>query len=348
MFLLINRNIKGFLLNTEIGGLYNMESLFKISFMKQVLMRKVIYALVPLVLASIYFFGWRSLLLILWINIVGVITEWFFVRKTTGKVSEAVFVTSILFALTLPPGTPYWVAGLGIIFGIVFGKMVFGGFGRNVFNPALVARAFVYVCFPAYLTLEWYRPATYALGGFTRYLTEPIDALSHSTPMLIFRESGNMVPYTKLLLGNISGSLGETSALLIILAAIYLIYTKTAAWENMVSMLIGFITLSSILHYSGIDRVSNPFFGVLSGGLLFAAVFMITDPISSPKTKGGKWIYGIIIGMLTVIIRGFALFAGGVMFAILIGNTFAPIIDEGVKYYKKASKVRRERRVANG
>lgn len=311
-------------------------------------MRKVIYSLVPLILASIYFFGWRALILILWVNILGLITEWIFVRKTTGKVSEAVFVTAILYTLTLPPGTPYWIAGLGIIFGIVFGKMVFGGFGRNVFNPALVARAFVYVCFPAPLTLKWYTPAVNTLGGFTEYLTQPIDVLSHSTPMLIFRESGNMVSYTKLLLGNISGSLGETSAILIILAAIYLIYTKTASWENMLSMVIGFVTLSSILHYTGIDTVPNPLFGLLSGGFLFAAVFMITDPISSPKTKEGKWIYGIIIGMVTVIIRGFALFAGGVMFAILIGNTFAPIIDEGVKYYKKASKIRRESRVANG
>lgn len=322
-----------------------MKSVFKISFMKQMLMRKVIYSLIPIILASIYFFGWRVLALILWITSIGILTEWMFVRKNTKKVSEAVFVTSILFALTLPPRTPFWVAALGIIFGIVFGKMAFGGFGRNVFNPALVARAFVYVSFPAYLTLEWSRVATSDLGGFTKYITEPIDALASSTPMLIFRESGQMVPYKNILLGNVAGSIGETSALLIVLAGIYLVYTKTASWQNIVSMLLGFVSLSSILHYSGNPSIPNPVFGILSGGFLFAAVFMITDPISSAKTKEGKWIYGFIVGMVTVIIRGFALFAGGVMFAILVGNTFAPLIDEGVKYYKKSKK---ERRVANG
>lgn len=331
-----------------------MESLLKISFMKQLLMRKVIYSLMPIIIASVYFFGWRALLLTLWVSFLGIITEWLFVKNTTKKVSEAVIVTSILFTLTLPPGTPYWVAGLGIIFGIVFGKMVFGGFGRNVFNPALVARAFVYVCFPSPLTSQWYSPTKSLLGGFSSYLSEPIDVLAQSTPMLIFRGSGNMVSYSRLLLGNISGSLGETSALLIILAGAYLIYTKTAAWENMLSMIIGFVSMSSVLHYSGIGRIPNPLFGILSGGFLFAAVFMITDPISSPKTKEGKWLYGLIIGMVTVIIRGFAVFAGGVMFAILIGNTFAPIIDEGFKYYNKTKKTKsknkviKESRVANG
>ncbi len=326
-----------------------MKSLLKISFMKQVLMRKVIYSLIPLVLASIYFFGWKSLTLIIWSNIIGVITEWIFVRNTTGKVSEAVFVTATLFALTLPPGTPYWVAALGIIFGVVFGKMVFGGFGRNVFNPALVARAFVYICFPAPLTTGWHAASANGLGGFTRYLTQPIDVLSSATPMLIFRSSRNMVSYNDLLFGNIGGSLGETSAIIIILAAVYLIYTKTASWENMLSMVIGFVTLSSALHYLGMERIPNPLFGLLSGGFLFAAVFMITDPVSSPKTREGKWIYGIAVGMITVMIRGFAVFAGGVMFAVLIGNTFAPIIDEGVKYFKKfrKRKVKEERRVAN-
>jgi len=317
----------------------------KIPFMKQALMRKVIYSLIPIILSSIFFFGLRALFLLIWISILGIITEWLFVKGSNGKVSEAIIVTSILYTLTLPPSVPLWIASLGIIFGVTFGKMVFGGFGRNVFNPALVARAFVYVCFPNPLTLHWSKPTDGFLGGFLKYSTEVIDTISQSTPMLIFRSTGEMVPYSQLLLGNISGSLGETSAVLILLSGIYLIYTKSAAWENTLAMIVGFISLSSILHYSGVQSVPNPLFGLLSGGFLFAAVFMITDPISSAKTKEGKWIYGLIVGMVTVIIRGYALFAGGVMFAILIGNTFNPIIDEGVKYIKQ---LRRKGRVANG
>lgn len=223
-------------------------------------------------------------------------------------------------------------------FGVFFGKEVFGGFGRNLFNPALVARAFVYVTFPEPLTIEWSKAAAGFPGGFATYITENIEAISQATPMLIFRETGEMVTSLKLLLGNVSGSLGETSAILIILAGIYLIYKKVAAWQTMAGVLIGFTGLSGALYLLGNPQIPNPIFGILSGGFLFGMVFMATDPISSPRTKEGKWIYGILIGVVTVIIRGYALFAGGMMFAILIGNTFAPIIDEGVNYFKKLKK----------
>lgn len=313
-------------------------------FMPQKMMRTVIIALIPLILASIYFFGWRSFVLLLWVTLFGVITEWIFERKYGKKVSEAIFVTCILYGLTLPVRTPLWIAAVGIVFGVIFGKEVFGGFARNIFNPALVARAFVYVSFPEPLTIQWSMPASGFPGGFATYITENIDAISEATPMLIFRETGEMVPFTKLLFGNVSGSLGETSAILIILAAIYLIYKKVAAWETMAGVLVGFTGLSSILYLLGNPQIPNPIFGIFSGGFLLGTVFMATDPISSPKTKEGKWIYGILIGIVTVIIRGYALFAGGIMFAILVGNTFAPVIDEGVRYYKKMKKEKDEKK----
>lgn len=219
-----------------------------------------------------------------------------------------------------------------------FGKEVFGGFGRNLFNPALVARAFVYITFPEPLTIKWSEVATAFPGGFATYITESIDAVSQATPMLIFRETGEMVALSRLLLGNVPGSLGETSAILIILAGIYLLYKKVAAWQTMAGVLVGFTGLSGLLYLLGNPQIPNPIFGILSGGFLFGMVFMATDPISSPRTKEGKFIYGILIGLVTVIIRGYALFAGGMMFAILIGNTFAPIIDEGVNYIKKIRK----------
>ena len=307
-------------------------------FQKQNMMRTVIISLLPIMLSSVYFFGWRTLILTIVVTIFGVATEYIFEKRNKKKVSEAVLVSCILYTMTLPPTTAYWIAIVGIIFGIVFGKMVFGGFGRNVFNPALVARAFVYVSFPAPLTIMWSKAMNGFPGGFGTYITESIETVSQATPMLLFRDNGQTVSTIKLLVGNVSGSIGETSAILIILAGIYLIYKKVASWQTMAGCFIGLLGLSTILHYMGMPEVPNPLYAVIMGGFLFGTIFMATDPISSPKTVEGRWIYGIIIGIVTVIIRGFALFAGGVMFAILIGNTFAPIIDEGVRAYKKSKK----------
>lgn len=327
----------------KFGGGILFKEIFSKYFIKQKMMRTVIISLIPIIFASIYFFGWRTLVLLAIVTIFGVGMEWFFEKKYNRKISEAIFVSCILYTMTLPPTTPFWVAVVGILFGILFGKEVFGGFGKNVFNPALVARAFVYVCFPTPLTIEWSKAALGFPGGFSTYITEGIEAVSQATPMLLFRDTGNLTSLIDLLIGNVSGSIGETSSILIILAGIYLVYKKVASWQIMAGVLAGFTGLSSILYLLGNSQIPSPIFGILAGGLLFGAVFMATDPISAPKTKAGKWIYGVLIGIVTVIIRGYALFAGGMMFAILIANTFAPIIDEGVNYFKKSKKEAKEK-----
>ncbi len=308
-----------------------------IQFMKQKMMRKVIYSLIPIILAGTYFFGLRVLLLLAITTITACTVEWVFVRNNTKKISEAVLVTAILYTLTLPPRTPFWIAILGIIFGVLFGKMVFGGFGKNPFNPALVGRAFIYVSFPKFMTVEWIEPIKGPLGGLSTY---SVDAVSQATPLLMYRSEGIVLPYQQLLIGNIAGSIGETSALLIILAGIYLMYTNTASKETIVGVIGGFLITDAAFYFLGYSQVPNPLYGLLAGGLLFGAIFMATDPISSPKTKEAKIIYGALIGLVTVVIRGFALFAGGIMFAILISNTFAPILDEAVKYMKARQKER--------
>lgn len=324
--------------HTIIGGDFMIQDLLKKYFTKQKMMRTVIISLLPIIFASTYFFGLRVIVLMLVVSIFGVATEYVFEKHYKKKISEAVLVTCILYTMTLPPSTPYWIAVVGIIFGVLFGKEVFGGFGKNVFNPALVARAFVYVSFPNQLTIHWVKAATGFPGGFGTYLTEGIDMVSQATPMLLYRDIRGLTPTINLIFGNVAGSIGETSAILIILAGIYLIYKKVASWQIMAGCLIGFTGLSSALYFMGINQVPNPLYGLMIGGFLFGTVFMATDPVSSPKTTEGKWIYGILIGIVTIIIRGFALFAGGMMFAILIGNTFAPIIDEGVKAYKNYKK----------
>jgi Na+-transporting NADH:ubiquinone oxidoreductase subunit B len=317
-------------------------SIKDIKFMKQKNMRQVIISLIPIVFASVYYFGLRSLLLLTIISLTAVITEYIFKFKSKKPVSEAIFVSALLYGLTLPPSTPFWVASLGIIFGIVFGKEVFGGFGRNVFNPALVARAFVYVSFPSFLTTKWSLPFKAFPAGLTKYIAPTIDSVSTATPMLNYRSTGFLESTKNLMFGNISGSLGETCALLIIISGIYLLIKKTASYRSMAGTLLGFFFTSYLMIFMGFTEIPSPFWGIFSGGMLFATVFMVTDPISSAKTNKGKWIYGFIIGSVTVIIRGFALFAGGVMFAVLIGNTFAPIIDEGIKSLENIKKERRD------
>lgn len=308
-------------------------------FLKQKLMTRVLISLLPVLLLSVYFFGLRTLVLLLIVTITGILCEYGIMRLIDGekaKVSEALFVTCLLFTLTLPPSVPFWIAAVGIAFGVVFGKCVFGGFGKNIFNPALVGRCLIYVSFPAHMTIAWAEPYTGLLGGLTRW-SSGIDAMTSATPMILLNKEGIVTNYLHLFLGNVSGSLGETSALLILLAAIYLIITKTASWKIIVSCLASFTLLASILYWTGLIA-ADPLFSILSGGFLFAAVFMATDPVSAPKQEVSKFIYGALIGIVAIIIRAFALFTEGVMFAILIVNAFVPLIDRNIKILKDRRK----------
>lgn len=309
-------------------------------FMQQKVMTRVLFSLIPILLFSIYLFGLRVLPLLAVVTICGILSEYAIMRlinQEKAKVSEAVLVSCLLFTLTLPPATPYWVAIIGIVFGIVFGKGVFGGYGRNIFNPALVGRCLIYVSFPAHMTVAWTRPFTGFPGGFIRYSAGP-DAMTSATPMDMLAAQGTVTPHLSLFWGGISGSLGETSALLIIAAAIYLILTKTAAWKIMVSCFASFAALSAVLYFTGLIT-ADPLFSVLSGGFLFATVFMATDPISAPVQDKSKIIYGVLIGVLALVIRTYSLFTEGIMFAILIANIFVPLIDRHVKSWQSRKKV---------
>ena len=255
-------------------------------FLKQKMMTRVLISLTPILLASVYFYGLRTLVLLLVVTITGILSEYGIMRLINGekaKVSEAVFVSCLLFTLTLPPSTPLWIAAVGIAFGVVFGKCVFGGFGRNIFNPALVARCFIYVSFPTYMTITWAKPFAGFPGGLLQW-SGGVDAVTSSTPMILLNKEGVVTDYLRMFLGNISGSLGETSALLILLAAIYLIVTKTASWKIIVSSLASFTIFGTILYLTGVIQ-ADPLFSLLSGGIMFAAVFMATDPCRRPDRK---------------------------------------------------------------
>lgn len=302
--------------------------------MKQAMMNKVLYALVPSIILSVFLFGWRSLVVILFTNAIAFLTEYLFIRKKpNGKVSMAVFVTGTLLAMTLPPTIPLWMAGVGAVIAVAFGKMVFGGFGMNVFNPAIVGRTFIYVSFPQQMTINWIQPFTKLPGGFINYVNS-IDMQTSAT-ILTSSKLGETTNYSlwNAFSGIIPGSLGETSALLILLSAIYLIFTKTAKWQPMIAT-IASLYLFNVIFYGFGDAL----YFLVSGGAMFGIVYMVTDPVSQAKTKPGLWIYGIMIGFLTVFIRRYSLFSEGFMFAILIANTFMPIIEFYLKPKKQGAK----------
>ncbi|WP_138160616.1 RnfABCDGE type electron transport complex subunit D [Peptoniphilus catoniae] len=324
-----------------------MFSAYKKYFLKQKMMRSVMLALLPIIIFSVYNFGWKALALLVFNIFVALIVE-FICEKNLykkNKISEAAIITASLYTMTLPVSIPFWMSGLGIAFGLFFGKEVFGGFGKNVFNPALVGRVFIYVNFPVPLTIHW-NEAAKGLSSFTRWVNPAIDAVSTATPMLAFKNAGETGNLFNLFLGNIPGAIGETSKLLIILAAIYLIWKKVASKEIILSTVIGFLVTSLFFNLIGAKSVPNPLFGLMTGGFLFGAVFMATDPISAPKTNEAKIFYGLIIGMVAVIIRGFALFSEGMMFAVLIGNIFAPIMDYVVRSRKKSKKLKKQEEAA--
>jgi Na+-transporting NADH:ubiquinone oxidoreductase subunit B len=311
--------------------------IYKDIFKIQKNMRAVLLSLVPIILFSVYLYGHRVLVLLILVTTIGTAAEYLWEKRYGSKASEAVFVTCILYTMTLPPSIPMWIAAIGILFGLFFGKIFFGGFGRNIFNPALVGRAFIYVNFPEPMTISWNAATSSFPGGFSSYLTQGIDAVSSATPMILFKNSGELADVKSLLLGTIPGAVGETCKILIIISALYLIYKKTASHEIMLGSVAGFTLISIAMKFAGINA-ANPLYGMMMGGFLFGTVYMATDPISAAKTKTGKWIYGIIIGSVTVLIRSMSLFNGGMMFAILIGNTFAPIIDYFVKEADKKKK----------
>jgi Na+-transporting NADH:ubiquinone oxidoreductase subunit B len=298
-------------------------------FLKQKVMIRVCYALTPLVLASVYLFGWRSLALLAVVFAFGIASEAVFTWKGGKPVTSAVFVTCLIFVLSLPPLVPFWMAVIGIVAGVAIGKMAFGGFGQNTFNPAMMGRCFIYISFPTQMTNEWLEPLWGGTGGFGRWFSG-FDSLTQATPLVLFRE-GDPLPWVRLFFGNTSGSLGETSVLLILLGGAYLLYTGAASYRLAGSCLLGGIVLSGTLHALGDANIPSPVTTLISGSFLFGTVFVVTEPVSGPKTHAGQWIYGFIIGGLTVVLRGFSNFSEGIMFSVLLMNAFAPVMDRAVR-----------------
>ncbi|TBU97729.1 NADH:ubiquinone reductase (Na(+)-transporting) subunit B [Stutzerimonas kirkiae] len=259
--------------------------------------------------------------------IVGGFWEVLFASIRRHEINEGFFVTSVLFALILPPSIPLWQVALGITFGVVLGKEVFGGTGKNFLNPALTGRAFLFFAYPAQISGDAVWTAVDGFAGATAL------SVAHSSGIDGLLQGG--LSWTDAFIGLMPGSIGETGTLAILLGGAVLLLTKIASWRIVAGVMIGMVALSSLFNLIGSD--SNPLFAMpwywhlVVGGFAFGMIFMATDPVSASMTNTGKWVFGILIGVMVVLIRVVnPAFPEGMMLAILFANLCAPLIDHFV------------------
>jgi electron transport complex protein RnfD len=310
------------------------------------IMRHVVYALLPIAAFAIWQFGLSAAVLLAVTTAGCVLTEHLLCRlhgneSTVNDYSAA--ITGLLLGLTLPPALPLWMALLGSVIAIAPAKMLFGGLGSNVFNPALVGRAFLQTAFPVAITT--YTPALTA-HRFTEFIpstwTLPlmkapplaewiarvnIDGFSGATPLVLQKFDHIYTDPWPMFWGQRAGSTGEMPGVLILLCGAYLVIRHMMNWRIPVAMLSGALVTGGLFHLANPALYPDPMFVLVTGGLILGATFMATDPVASPVTPRGMWVYGILMGVLTVLIRNLGGLAEGVLYAILLGNALAPLID---------------------
>ena len=296
----------------------------------------VLIALIPAFICSVIFFGVSSLIVTLTSVIACVLFEYliqkFLLKQKPSICDGSAILTGVLLAFNVPSNLPIWIIIIGALVAIGIGKMSFGGLGSNIFNPALVGRVFLLISFPVQMT-TWPKP----MGFNTSY----IDAETGATALSILKEAVNggqsiseiqgLPQINDMLFGNMGGSLGEVAALALILGLVWMLIKRIITWHIPVSIIATVAVFSGILYFCNPEVYVNPLFHILSGGLLLGAIFMATDYVTSPMTKKGMLIYGVGIGLLTVIIRDFGAFPEGMSFAILIMNAVTPLINRYCK-----------------
>lgn len=284
----------------------------------------VCIALVPALLASLWFFGLGAAIVLCTSVLACVLFEWaiakFLLNEKRCTVCDgSAVLTGLLLGFNLPSNLPIWIIIIGALVAIGVGKMTFGGLGCNPFNPALVGRVFLLISFPVQMT-SWPVPGQ---------MTAITDATTGATPLaLIATGKLNELPATSdLLFGNVGGSLGEVSALALLLGLAFMLYRRIITWHIPVSIIGTVAVLTGILYLINPETYVNPLYHLLGGGLMLGACYMATDYVTSPMTGKGQIIYGVCIGLLTVIIRLWGAYPEGMSFAILIMNAFTPLIN---------------------
>ena len=271
-------------------------------------MGDVIIALIPALAAGLWFFGAKALWVIFATTLSAIVFEMICLKLRKMKISPmdivSAAVTGLLLAFCVSSAMPWWIMVLAAFVSIVIAKHAFGGTGYNIFNPALVGRAFLLTSWPVLMT-TWYRP---------------YDAVTGATPLGLLKESKIVTDYAVMFFGNHAGSIGEISAIALLIGALYLLYRKTIDLRIPISYLLTVAIMSVIF------RV-DPIFNLLAGGLLLGAFYMATDPVTSPVTKPGRWVFGIGCGFITMVIRLWGGYPEGVCYAILVMNAATPLLD---------------------
>lgn len=312
------------------------------------IMTDVILALVPSLLVSVYFFGLSAIQLVLVGAVTCVGVEYLiqkYLMKTTPTVNDmSAAVTGVLLALNLPPSAPWWVMLIGSIVAVGVAKMTFGGLGQNVFNPALVGRVFLLVSFPVIMT-DWTIPESWFRPG--------VDAVTGATPLAVVKEGlaqGLTVEqiaaahpdlnYFQMLFARMGGSVGEVSALALLLGFVYLLVRRVIRPHIPLAILGTIAVFSGIFWLIDPSRYMDPLFHILTGGVLIGSIFMATDYVTSPMSTRGMVLYGVGIGLLTMLIRMFGSYPEGISFAILIMNSTVPLINKYIKPARFAKEVK--------
>lgn len=292
------------------------------------IMYAVIASLAPAVVASLYFFRLRAIILLLSCVIACVATEalflWVRKRPFHSLYDGSAVITGILLALTLPPSLSLELAIIGAVVAIALGKQIFGGLGYNIFNPALVGRAFLQTAFPV------------AMTTWIPSVTERIDTATYATPLKLLKfqdavAQGILPPLKNLFLGNTGGCLGETSALALILGGLFLLFRRKIDWRIPLGIFLSLSAFTGIFWITDPGKYASPLFHILAGGLLLGAFFMATDLVTSPLSPLGTLIYALGIGFTIGLIRLFGGFSEGVMYAILFMNAFVPLLNRYIR-----------------
>ncbi|MDE6878397.1 MAG: RnfABCDGE type electron transport complex subunit D [Odoribacter sp.] len=299
----------------------------------------VLVALLPAFICSVLFFGMGALVVTITSVIACLVFE-YLIQKLLLKQQPTIFdgsalITGVLLAFNVPSNLPVWIIIIGALVAIGIGKMSFGGLGCNIFNPALVGRVFLLISFPVQMT-TW----PVASGLNTPYL----DAQTGATPLALMKEalktgqsvsdvmtSGAIGSYRDLFLGNMGGSLGEIAAIALLIGFVYMLFRKIITWHIPVTIFATVFVFAGILHLCNPEQFADPVFHLLTGGMMLGAIFMATDYVTSPMSNKGMVIYGIGIGVITIVIRVFGAYPEGMSFAILIMNAFTPLLNRYCK-----------------
>lgn len=300
----------------------------------------VIIALIPALIASVVFFGVDALVLTV-VSVVSCLAFEFLIsrfmlgNKQLTITDGSALITGILLAMNLPSNLPIWIVIIGALVAIGLGKMVFGGLGNNIFNPAILGRVFLLVSFPQQMT-TWPDPRILIKSGVEAVSSASIDAASSATPLAIVKgiakgtegfRAEQLSTAWDVFIGQMSGSMGEVSAIALLIGLVYLLAKRIISWHIPVSILVTAYLFAGIMHLANPTLYVDPLIHIVSGGMLLGAIFMATDYVTSPMTKSGQIIFGVSIGLITMLIRLFGAYPEGMSFAILIMNAFTPMLN---------------------